>query len=88
MVIVQTARKNLKEVEYIKTKDLKPYQANTLDPYITAHFRRVDSRGPMRFVIGDGKQYEFSNKMYFNKPLEQNSSYVVFFRYFENKVNS
>lgn len=87
MVIVQNARKYRKEVEDIKTSYLKSYQANTPDPYITAYFK-VDSKEALMFVVGDGKQYEFKSKTYYNKPLEPNSSYIVFLRYFENEVNT
>ena len=86
MVIVQSSRGYLRDVEDIKTSDLKPYQANTLDPYITA-YSKINSREPFRFVVGDGKMYEYKNKKYLNKQLGRNSSYFVFFRYFENEVN-
>ena len=75
-----------KKVEKIQTNDLKPYQNNTQDPYITAYFK-ADVL-PLTFVIGDSKKYEFERKTYFNQPLKQNSSYIVFLRFFENKVNS
>ena len=86
MVIVQSSRGYRRDVEDIKTSDLKPYQANTLDPYITA-YSKINSREPLRFVVGDDKMYEYKNKKYLNKQLGRNSSYFVFFRYFENEVN-
>ena len=87
MVIVQSYHENRSNVEDIKTSNLKPYKGNTPNPYITAYFK-IDSGGPLRFIVGNGKKYEYKNKMYLNKPLEQNSSYIVFLRYFENEVNS
>ena len=84
MVIVQRAPKNRK-VEKILRADLKPYQENTHGPYITAYFK-VNSSTPSTFVIGDGRTYNFEEKYYVNQPLEQNSTYVAFLRYFENEV--
>ena len=86
MVIVSAPRYQ-RNVEDIKTGTLNPYQANTRGPYITAYFK-IDSDTPSEFVIGDGKTYRFKDKYYVNKPLEQNSSYIVFLRYFENEVNN
>ena len=86
MVIVQIATKTSTSVEDIKTSDLKPYQANTQDPYITAYLK-ADVL-PLTFVIGDGKRYNFENKNYLNQPFKQNSSYIVFLRFFEHQVNS
>ena len=86
MVIVQIASKTPTPVENIQTNDLKPYQNNThADPYITAYFNTDNL--PSKFVIGDGKEYEFKNRSYYNHPLRQNSSYIVFLRFFETKVN-
>ena len=85
MVIVQRAPRN-REAEDIGTADLKPYQANkTHGPYITAYFK-VNSSTPSTFVIGDGKTYKFGEKYYINQPLEQNSKYIAFLRYFDIKV--
>ena len=86
MVTVQIATKTPTPVEDIKTRDLKPYQANTQDPYITAYLK-ADVL-PLTFVIGDGKEYSSTNEKYVNKPLKQNSSYIVFLRFFEIEVNS
>ena len=86
MVIVQMAPKNPTPVENIQTNDLKPYQYNTQDPYITAYFN-ADIL-PSTFVIGDGKKYNYKEEKYINEPLKQNSSYIVFLRFFETKVNS
>ncbi len=87
MVIVQIATKTPTPVEDIKKSDLKPYQDNTQDPYVTAYLK-ADVL-PLTFVIGDGKEYNNStNKKYVNQPLKQNSSYIVFLRFFENQVNS
>lgn len=85
MVIVQSAFEDREKVEDIRTSDLKPYQANTQSRYVTAYFK-VDSGTSSTFEIGDGKKYEYNGKYYVNKPLVQNSTYVVFFRYFENEV--
>ena len=84
MVIVAT--ENGRMVENIRTNELKPYQNNTKDPYITAYL----TAGVLSliFVLGDGKEYNSAKEKYFNQPLKQNSSYIVFLRYFENQVNS
>ena len=83
MIIVQIASKTPTPVEDIQTNDLKPFQANTQDLYITAYFK-ADVL-PLKFVIGDGKEYKFENERYINHPLKQNSSYIVFLRFFETK---
>ena len=85
MVIVKIAPEFPTPVEDIETKDLKPYQNNSQDPYITAYFN-ADVL-PLLFVIGDGKEYNFGNESYYNQPLKQNSSYIVFFRFFESNVS-
>ena len=85
MVIVQRAPRN-RIAEEIGTADLRPYQANKRHgPYITAYFK-VNSSTPSIFVIGDGRTYKFEAKYYINQPLEQNSKYIAFLRYFENEV--
>ena len=85
MVIVQVSTKYRRKVEDIKTRDLKPYEANTQDPYVSAYLK-ADVL-PLTFVIGDGKEYNSENKNYVNQPLKQNSSYMVFLRFFESQVN-
>ena len=88
MVIVQIAQKTPTPVEYIQTNDLKPYESNTQNPYITAYFK-ADVLPKSKFVIGDGKEYNnFKAEKYINQPLEPNSSYTVFLRFFETMVNS
>jgi hypothetical protein len=86
MVIVQIDSNNSKPTESLRGHNLKPYQANTQDPYITAYLK-TDAL-PLAFVIGDGKEYNSEKQKYFNQPLEQNSSYILFLRFFENQVNS
>ncbi|XP_028402580.1 receptor-type tyrosine-protein phosphatase delta-like isoform X10 [Dendronephthya gigantea] len=83
MIIVKTAENILKPVEEIKTSDLKPYQSNTQDPYITAYLK-TDVL-PSSFVIGDGKEYKYKNMIYVNQRLQPNSSYNVFLRFFESQ---
>jgi hypothetical protein len=83
MIIVQVAPK-INEVEDIGESDLKPYQANTQDPYVTAYLK-ADVL-PLTFVIGDGMQYNSEKQRYSNQPLKQNSSYIVFLRFFESPV--
>ncbi|CAB3995578.1 Hypothetical predicted protein [Paramuricea clavata] len=83
MVIVQISSDNPKPVESLKASNLKPYQANTQDPYITAYLK-TDAL-PLTFVIGDGKEYNSEKQKYFNQPLKQNSSYILFLRFFENQ---
>ncbi|CAB4019763.1 receptor-type tyrosine- phosphatase F-like [Paramuricea clavata] len=82
MIIVQVAPK-INEVEDIGESDLKPYQANTQDPYVTAYLK-ADVL-PLTFVIGDGMQYNSEKQRYSNQPLKQNSSYIVFLRFFESQ---
>ena len=84
MVIVATEKR--KTVEDIETNELKAYKANTKDPYITAYLKTDVLSSP--FVIGDGKEYNSEKEKYVNQPLKQNSSYIVFLRFFENEVNS
>ena len=84
MVVVATENRTI--VDDIKTNELEAYKANTQDPYITAYLK-ADVL-PLKFVIGDGKQYNSEKEKYVNQPLKQNSSYIVFLRYFENLVNS
>ena len=83
-VIVIVASENGRSVESIGTNELKPYQNDTKDLYITAYLK-ADVL-PLRFEIGDGKEYNSEKERYFNQPLKQNSSYIVFLRYFENQV--
>ncbi|CAB4004031.1 High Incidence of Males (increased X chromosome loss) [Paramuricea clavata] len=83
MVIVQNAKSNSVLSENLRTSDLKPYQTNTKDPYVTAYLK-ADVL-PLVFVIGEGKDYNSEKEKYFNQPLKQNSSYIVFLRYFESE---
>ena len=84
MVIVQMGIRYSRTTEYIKTNELKSYQANTRDPYVTAYLKTDEL--PLDFVIGDGKEYNFGKRKYANKPLKQNSSYITFLRFFESEV--
>ena len=85
MVIVQIAPKSPTPVNDIETNDLKPYQNYThTDPYITAYIK-TDVL-PMFFLIGNGTVFTFDNRNYYNHPLQENSSYIVFLRFFETKV--
>ena len=84
MVIVQNAKSSSVLSENLRTSDLKSYQANTKDPYVTAYLK-ADVL-PLVFVIGDGKDYNSENEKYSNQPLKQNSSYIVFLRFFESEV--
>ena len=85
MIIVQKVTNSQTPSENIETSKLKPYEANTQDPYITAVLRTDFWRST--FIIGDGKEYNSDKGSYLNQPLKQNSSYIVFLRFFENKVN-
>ena len=85
MVIVQSAKSSSTLSENLRTSDLKPYQANISDPYVAAYLK-TDVL-PLTFVIGDGKEYNSEKEKYVNQPLKQNSSYIVFLRFFENQVN-
>ncbi|XP_028402428.1 receptor-type tyrosine-protein phosphatase S-like [Dendronephthya gigantea] len=83
MIIVRTTENFSKPVEEIETSDLKPYQSNTQDPYITDYLK-TDVL-PSSFVIGDGKEYSYENGTYVNQPLQPNTSYNVFLRFFESQ---
>jgi hypothetical protein len=83
MIIVQVSPK-YRTVEEMGKSDLKPYQANTKDPYVTAYLK-ADVL-PLTFLIGDGKEYNSEREKYFNQLLEHNSNYVVFLRFFESQV--
>jgi hypothetical protein len=85
MVIVQNAKITSTPSENLKTGDLKSYQENMNDPYVTAYLK-ADVL-PLTFVVGDGKEYNNEKEKYFNQPLKLNSSYIVFLRFFESQVN-
>jgi hypothetical protein len=85
MIIVKVAPK-IRKVGELGKSDLKPYHANTKDPYVTAYLK-ADVL-PKTFVIGDGQEYNSEKEKYSNQPLEQNSSYIAFLRFFESEVNS
>ncbi|XP_028399358.1 uncharacterized protein LOC114522809 [Dendronephthya gigantea] len=86
MVIVQSSANDQVSSKDIKTSDLKNFQSNTRDPYITAYLK-ADVL-PLMFVIGDGKSYRSEEENYHNQPLTANSNYVVFLRFFESLVCS
>ena len=85
MIVVELTPKN-RGVEKIGKRDLKPYHTNTKDPYVTAYLKAEVL--PQTFVIGDGNEYNSEKQNYSNQPLEQNSSYIAFLRFFESQVNS
>ena len=85
MVIVENAMTSSTRSENLRASDLKPYQKNTKGPYVTAYIK-ADVL-PLTFVIGDGREYNSEDEKYFNQPLKQSSNYIVFLRFFENKVN-
>ncbi|XP_028399357.1 uncharacterized protein LOC114522808 [Dendronephthya gigantea] len=84
LIIVQRATSSSQTPsEDIKTSKLRPYQSDTQDLYITAYLR-ADVL-PLSFVIGDGKKYSYENVTYVNQPLQPNTSYNVFLRFFESQ---
>ena len=87
MVVIKIGKSSEKPTENIETSELKPYIKNKQDPYITAYFQLYKKKS-LAFVIGGGSMYRFESKntSYVNHPLEQNSSYIVFLRFFENAV--
>ena len=85
MIIVQLAPIRSQPVEEIKTSDLKPYRENTEDPYVTAYLKAVNPTS--EFIIGDSKWYNSEKERFFNHPLKENTSYIVFLRFFESQVN-
>lgn len=84
MIIVQNTKSSSTRSENLRTIDLKPYQKNTQDPYVTAYLK-ADVL-PLTFVIGDGKEYNSEKEKFANQPLKKNSNYIVFLRFFENQV--
>ena len=86
MAIVQNASKTPTSVEKIPTNDLRPYQTGIEGRYVAAYFK-ADVL-PLTFIIGDGKEYNSEDGNYTNQPLKQNTSYIVFLRFFESQVNS
>ena len=84
IVIVQSVKSGQTPSENIKTSDLKPYQTNKQDPYITAYLKA--NVLPVTIAVGDGKEYNSEKQKYVNQPLKQNSNYVVFLRFFESQV--
>ena len=87
MVIVQITPNNAQGIEEIKTSDLKPYEENTRGPYVTGYLKASAADPSSKFVIGQGNTYRSIKETYFNQPLERNTSYIVFLRYFESQVN-
>ena len=85
MVVVQKAVVNPTRVEEIEASELKAYEEDTLNPYITAYLN-ADSLPSTSFVIGDSKVYYSKTTTYVNQVLEKNSSYIVFLRFFESEV--
>ncbi|XP_028402429.1 uncharacterized protein LOC114525365 [Dendronephthya gigantea] len=83
LIIVQRSTSRNVSSEVITTSDLKNYQLDTQDPYITAYLK-ADVL-PLMFVIGDGKNYSSEKNNYHNQPLTRNSSYNVFLRFFESQ---
>ncbi|XP_028399507.1 uncharacterized protein LOC114522923 [Dendronephthya gigantea] len=83
MIIVQRSKSRNVSSEEITTSDLKNYQLDTQDPYITAYMK-ADVL-PLTFVIGNGKNYSSDKNNYHNQPLTRNSSYNVFLRFFESQ---
>ena len=86
MVVVQMATSNPRATEDIATNELKPHgeKMDAKDPYIAGFFEA--DKLPSTFVIGDGKEYNSAKQNYSNPPLQQNSSYIVFLRFFESQV--
>ena len=83
-MIVQNANNSTTPGENLRTKDLKLFQENLKSPYVTAYFK-ADVL-PLTFVIGDGREYNSEEEKFINHPLQQNSNYIVFLRFFENQV--
>jgi hypothetical protein len=84
IVIVESSIRSLTPSENLIAKDLKPYQGNSEGPYVTAYLKAAVL--PLTFVIGDGKEYNSEEEKYFNQPLQKNTNYIVFLRFFENQV--
>jgi hypothetical protein len=84
MVIVQIANNSSIPGKNFNTSDLKPYHENIKGPYVTAYLKAAVL--PLTFVIGDGKEYNSEEEKYFNQPLQENTNYIVFLRFFENQV--
>ncbi|XP_028399361.1 uncharacterized protein LOC114522811 [Dendronephthya gigantea] len=83
LIIVQRATRSQTPSEDIRASKLRPYKSNTQDFYITAYLRA--DVFPVSFVIGDSKEYNYENVTYVNQPLQPNTSYNVFLRFFESQ---
>ncbi|XP_028416881.1 uncharacterized protein LOC114541103 isoform X2 [Dendronephthya gigantea] len=83
IVIIQRAASSVTSSESIETNDIKSYQRDTKDPYVTAYLKRDVL--PLSFLIGDGKEHNSETEKYFNNPLNPDSNYIVFLRFFESK---
>ena len=73
-----------KNSDVYQSNQLKPFSADSSDPYVTAGFSYDNL--PQTFVIGDGRSYTLGNKNYINQPLIGNTAYILFVRFIETEV--
>ena len=84
MIIVQASTSSKKNSDTYQHNQLKPFSADSSDPYVTAGFSYDNL--PKTFVVGDGGTYTLDNTNYINQPLKANTPYILFVRFIETEV--
>ena len=84
MIIVQASTSSKKNSDTYQHNQLKPFSADSSDPYVTAGFSYDNL--PKTFVVGDGGTYTLDNTNYINQPLKANAPYILFVRFIETEV--
>ena len=84
LIIIQAATASTKISDAYQPNQLKPFSADSSDPYVTAGFNYDNL--PQTFVVGDGGTYTLGNKNYINQPLKANTPYILFVRFIETEV--
>ena len=84
LIIVQATTSSKKNSGTYQPNQLKPFSADSSNPYVTADFSYDNL--PKTFVVGDGGTYKLDNKNYINQPLKANTPYILFVRFIETEV--
>ena len=84
LIIVQASTSSKKNSDTYQHNQLKPFSADSSDPYVTAGFSYDNL--PKTFVVGDGGTYTLDNTNYINQPLKANTPYILFVRFIETEV--
>ena len=84
LIIIQAATASTKITDAYQPNQLKPFSADSSDPYVTAGFSYDNL--PKTFVVGDGGTYKLDNTNYINQPLKANTPYILFVRFIETEV--